>query len=459
MANTTVTVLGTVVYFTCNEDYRLVGSSSIKCQKNGLWSGLFPACISVNVDCGDPGTPLHAVKHYVNTTVGSLINFTCLTGYMLVGPVSIECTGDGRWSDGLPTCPPVDCGDPGTVMFGNRELTNTTYKSSVVYSCISDDYQLAGLSTLRCLANGSWSGPVPECKLVNCGTPEGTPFGMARYTSTTVGSVSNYSCVEGYRLAGVDQRICLQSSSWSSTVPTCVVITHCSRPRTPVFGISFYNNYTVGSVVEYDCVNGYDLIGSNTTTCLPSGEWSAEAPSCRPVDCNEPGSPSDGGRDINTTTYRSLVHYTCDDGFRLVGDSSRECLSSGVWSGDIPQCELIICGSLDIPVAGVLFYANKTVGSIAVYDCIEGFRLEGDRDRICLNNGSWSGDVPSCATITDCGFPEVQHLGLTSFDSITIGSKVIYSCEDDKYSLLGNAERTCLPNGEWSGETPLCVKL
>ena len=400
MANTTDTVLGAIVYFSCEDGYRLLGSNSIQCQKNGLWSGLFPVCISINVDCGDPGTPLHAVKHYINTTVGSLINFTCLTGYMLVGATSIECMVDGRWSDVLPTCPPVDCGDPGTVTFGTREFTNTTYRSTVVYNCINNNYKLVGSSSIRCLANGTWSGSLPECKLIDCGTPQETPSAILDYLSTTVGSVSNYTCVEGYRLVGRAERVCLQNGSWSGTVPTCVTITHCSRPRTPVFGITLYTNYTVGSTVDYDCISGYDLIGSSTTTCLPSGRWSADTPSCRPVECGDPGTPVDGNSDFNSTTFQSLVRHTCSDGFRLNGDSIRECLDSGLWSAPLPLCELITCGSPGIPIAGVLFYSNMTVGSIASYSCVEGFRLEGEQDRICFNNGSWSGDVPSCVAIT-----------------------------------------------------------
>lgn len=400
MSNTTDTVLGAIVYFSCEDGYRLLGSSSIQCQKNGLWSGLFPVCISINVDCGDPGTPLHAVKHYINTTVGSLINFTCLTGYMLVGAASIECMVDGRWSDVLPTCPPIDCGDPGTVTFGTRELTNTTYRSTVAYNCINNNYQLVGSSSIRCLANGTWSGSLPECKLIDCGMPEETPSGILDYLSTTVGSVSNYTCVEGYRLVGRAERVCLQNGSWSGIVPTCVAITHCSRPRTPVFGVTFYTNYTVGSIVDYDCISGYDLIGSNTMTCLPSGRWSADTPSCRPVDCGDPGTPVHGNSDFNSTTFQSLVRHTCSDGFRLIGDSTRECLDSGVWSAPLPLCELITCGSPGIPIAGVLFYSNMTVGSIASYSCVEGFRLEGEQDRICFNNGSWSGNVPSCVAIT-----------------------------------------------------------
>ena len=34
----------------------------------------------------------------------------------------------------------------------------------------------------------------------------------------------------------------------------------------------------------------------------------------------------------------SVAVYFCDDGYTLDGDSTRECLSSGLWNGTTPQC-------------------------------------------------------------------------------------------------------------------------
>ena len=37
-------------------------------------------------------------------------------------------------------------------------------------------------------------------------------------------------------------------------------------------------------------------------------------------------------------TYPSEAVYTCSAGHTLQGQSTRECLSDGVWSGTQPQC-------------------------------------------------------------------------------------------------------------------------
>jgi len=40
-------------------------------------------------------------------------------------------------------------------------------------------------------------------------------------TATTVGSVANHTCDEGYVLVGADERECLPTGMWSAPLPTC----------------------------------------------------------------------------------------------------------------------------------------------------------------------------------------------------------------------------------------------
>ena len=56
------------------------------------------------------------------------------------------------------------------------------------------------------------------------------------------------------------------------------------------------------------------------------------------VDCKEPDSPSNGYGDYTATTEGSTVVYSCDPGFVLCGDENRICLSTGIWSGSVPDC-------------------------------------------------------------------------------------------------------------------------
>ena len=56
------------------------------------------------------------------------------------------------------------------------------------------------------------------------------------------------------------------------------------------------------------------------------------------IDCGDPGTPTNGQRSLSSTTYNSVVTYTCDVGYTLQGSNSRTCQSDGRWSGSVPQC-------------------------------------------------------------------------------------------------------------------------
>ena len=56
------------------------------------------------------------------------------------------------------------------------------------------------------------------------------------------------------------------------------------------------------------------------------------------INCGDPGTPTNGQRSLFSTTYNSVVIYTCDVGYTLQGPKGRACQSNGQWSGSVPQC-------------------------------------------------------------------------------------------------------------------------
>ena len=54
------------------------------------------------------------------------------------------------------------------------------------------------------------------------------------------------------------------------------------------------------------------------------------------------------------------------------------------------------CGDLDDPANGQVVLNGTLFGSIATYTCDPGFILVGDVERMCQANGEWSGTEPTC---------------------------------------------------------------
>ena len=59
------------------------------------------------------------------------------------------------------------------------------------------------------------------------------------------------------------------------------------------------------------------------------------------LDCSTPVPPLYGSVSAPTIDYGSVATFSCDTGFSLVGDETKECLLSGLWSGgDNPTCSI-----------------------------------------------------------------------------------------------------------------------
>ena len=72
------------------------------------------------------------------------------------------------------------------------------------------------------------------------------------------------------------------------------------------------------------------------------------------VNCGNPGTPSNGRRTGSSTTYNSVVTYTCNTGYTLQGSNRRTCQSNGQWSGSLPRCNRKFCFVLI--VSGYILY-------------------------------------------------------------------------------------------------------
>ena len=58
------------------------------------------------------------------------------------------------------------------------------------------------------------------------------------------------------------------------------------------------------------------------------------------VDCGTLNDPPNGqARHTAGTGFGQTATYSCNTGYNLVGNSTRTCQATGVWSGSAPSCE------------------------------------------------------------------------------------------------------------------------
>ncbi|XP_023586062.1 complement decay-accelerating factor isoform X1 [Trichechus manatus latirostris] len=163
---------GSTVEYECRLGYQKDQSLSgnVTCLQNFTWSK--PAEFCEKKLCSNPGE----IKNgHVNITAGvlfgSLIFFSCNTGYKLVGATFSFCSlvGDGvGWSAPLPECQEIFCPEPPKINNGKirEEQHNYVYGQSVTYEC-TEGFTLMGESSVQCIVKddqGAWSGLPPNCK-------------------------------------------------------------------------------------------------------------------------------------------------------------------------------------------------------------------------------------------------------------------------------------------------------
>lgn len=128
------------------------------------------------------------------------------------------------------------------------------------------------------------------------------------------------------------------------------------------------------------------------------GNWSGKAPTCKYVDCGTPPTIDNGKLELRnrTTSVDSIVEYSCLDDYWLNGQKVQRCTREGKWSADAPSCELITCDEPEVPAGSFVVGYDFNVHSTIEYDCEVGHILRGAPTRTCGRNGEWTGAMPIC---------------------------------------------------------------
>uniref|UniRef100_A0A3B5PYB9 Sushi domain-containing protein n=1 Tax=Xiphophorus maculatus TaxID=8083 RepID=A0A3B5PYB9_XIPMA len=158
----------------------------------------------------------------------------------------------------------------------------------------------------------------------------------------------------------------------------------------------------------------------------------------------------------------SLLIYRCNDGYYPYPALTRMCQPNGSWKPAPRRFSPQKCKLVECPDPNVMENGNVSppevqyfVGNETSYECYSGYTLRGSSKRICLPNGKWSGSTPICSPGSACPDPGVPPGASRAGNMFGIDDKVRYTCNGELF-LVGSKERVCLENGQWTGTEPAC---
>ncbi|NWX99098.1 LYAM3 protein, partial [Nothoprocta ornata] len=491
---------GSTCSFSCQPGFVLTGKPSSECTDTGEWSGEAPTCEVIRC----PSVAAPAMGHVAcshphgNFSFGSTCSFSCQTGFVLTGTPSSECTDTGEWSGEAPTCEVIRCPSVAAPAMGHVACShphgNFSFGSTCSFSC-QTGFVLTGTPSSECTDTGEWSGEPPQCEAAKCpvlSAPEWGELSCSHpHGNFSFGSMCSFSCQTGFVLTGTPSSECTDTGEWSGEAPTCEAI-KCPTLVAPAMGHAAcshpHGNFSFGSTCAFSCQPGFVLMGTASSECTDTGEWSGEPPRCEVIRCPSVAAPAMGHVACShlhgNFSFGSTCSFSCQPGFVLTGTASSECTDMGEWSGEPPRCEAIKCPTLVAPAMGHAAcshpHGNFSFGSMCSFSCQTGFMLTGMASSECTDTGEWSGETPTCEgralvlpmlLLHEClsvlaaikcptlVAPAMGHAACShSHGNFSFGSTCSFSCQPG-FVLTGTASSECTDTGEWSGEPPRCEAI
>ncbi|XP_074650374.1 sushi, von Willebrand factor type A, EGF and pentraxin domain-containing protein 1-like [Tubulanus polymorphus] len=430
--------------YVCDTGYEIQGAADVTCQISKAWTT--PPTCKAKYCPVPPSIANTKVSHGVQPTEGDKATYYGDSGFTLTGDTTVTCIG-GTWTKPTFTVEATHCGQATKVPNAVLTYSSQLEGAKASYQC-NTGYIRIGSSPITC-QNKAW-GTTPTCKLLTCSSPPQAPGGERTYGGLFVGDRASYECFANYALIGQPTIECQSDGTWGIP-PTCRA-KQCGVPIAVQHATVVYTRQDVGATATYSCSTGYRISGAATVNCVtgPPVAWST-APTCTIVDCGKPSAPAQGSVVAQVTTYGNRATFSCNNNYKLVGQSSALCLSDGTWSSQIPKCEVIGCGKPPGIAHGKLSsYTGQTVGSTAQYVCDTGYKFTSTNIAPCVGVNNWQ--LPTCNPV-DCGTPTITD-GKAVYTATTFGSTATFSCNSG-FTMIGISPVTCLSDATWSSK-PTC---
>jgi hypothetical protein len=477
---------GGILSLSFKEGCRTSSNDLVLYESSGNWRKPLPTCQEITCPDISGKTVENGYLELENTTVGSSATYICSIGFKLQGQDHIfemtrQCVIHSKnsdfaeWDQYEPKCitDELHC----TVdKFVNGKVTYLDRKTLVFFCDTGHSLTPKDAGSLNCV-NGSLSGAVPSCKIVNCGLPPELLNGNHVRKVYTFGSEVEYHCDHGYGLLGSNIFTCQANGTWNITLlPTCEPV--CQRPdygsNVGVRGLGNSNLLPVSSTVSYQCKDDYDLQGQKDVHHLKTGKWSDGPPLCKPY-CTKPPKLSNGlvafakGNEPQFSWVGEKVKYSCNkgNGYILEGAPNvRTCMGALTWSGPAPHCTLGDCGRPSILTNGVCTAANTKFRDTRNCKCDYGYKFYdgclSSKQATCqvAQNVAFWPKYPNCREILcdDLRSSKTPSNVQLEYRGNKLDNIASYRCSECHVRSQGSLERTCPCNEQWTEEPLQCKK-
>uniref|UniRef100_A0A2R9AYQ7 p-selectin n=1 Tax=Pan paniscus TaxID=9597 RepID=A0A2R9AYQ7_PANPA len=386
-----------------------------------------------------------------------------------------------------PECEYVrECGElelPQHVLMNcSHPLGNFSFNSQCSFHC-TDGYQVNGPSKLECLASGIWTNKPPQCLAAQCPPlkiPErGNMTCLHSAKAFQHQSSCSFSCEEGFALVGPEVVQCTASGVWTAPAPVCKAIS-CEPLESPVHGSMdcspSLRAFQYDTNCSFRCAEGFMLRGADIVRCDNLGQWTAPAPVCQALQCQDLPVPNEArvncSHPFGAFRYQSVCSFTCNEGLLLVGASVLQCLATGNWNSVPPECQGksiaslptpgVQCPALTTPGQGTM-YCRHHLGTFGFnttcyFGCNAGFTLIGDSTLSCRPSGQWTAVTPTCRAVKCSELHVNKPIAMNCsnlWGNFSYGSICSFHCLEGQL-LNGAAQTACQENGHWSTTVPTC---
>ncbi|XP_061527013.1 LOW QUALITY PROTEIN: sushi domain-containing protein 1 [Phycodurus eques] len=403
LVSATGTTFGSVASFECDEGFLWTsGNNASQCGADGLWRGLTAICDVIDCGC-PPTFPHSHMQWNKSSRVGTEVLYQCNSGYHNIGKSNVfTCTAAGQWEGASLLCQEILCGKPLTVPHTGHMWNGSSTPGSIVnYYCKQGFNHSEASAISLCSSNGNWTKPNIACKEVDCGSPPDISHSVLLWDHvSTVGSQAAYQCQSGYSSVGeINKTVCTDTGKWDKPSLQCQEI-KCQEPVLKPHTKRLWDGMShVGSVAIYKCDEGYNIKGvRNFSICGQNGLWEEIDLWCEEITCGPPQTlPHTNLLWERSTSPGSVVLYECVEGYyQEGGDNISTCLTSGEWANLSLNCKAK-CGPVPFFAHSEVVWHNR---SVVIHRCVSGYHSwRGSNVSTCSSSGVWQTATLNCIEI------------------------------------------------------------